>query len=344
MACCWGLGRGKACRGQGPFGGRGGGGGSGGNSPCQHACEASTCIMPAKHTHKRLLGVGQQAVAAGGTGVVAGAAEVAARAVTAAGGYSSGRESMQHRTRACKKMRSGLHGRSRSARISGSPPGLCLATCSLRSPDRCCSRPRGLPRSPVLKLRPRRRPSAVASRQQPWRSPGQRSSEWAPRSGRAVAAAHPPPPAAATRRRCRLLTCATLPSCSRPRTISDVAHQEEVVATLQHALSSGNVRPARRSPSGCRCQPLVPDCSLLLPVVAALPALDFLACCSPPSHVPAAAAPAVLWPARHRQDHRGAGHRAPAVWAGAVQEPRAGAERVGRARHRSGELADRGRH
>jgi len=27
----------------------------------------------------------------------------------------------------------------------------------------------------------------------------------------------------------------------RPRQISDVAHQEEVVQTLQHALSSGNV-------------------------------------------------------------------------------------------------------
>jgi hypothetical protein len=29
--------------------------------------------------------------------------------------------------------------------------------------------------------------------------------------------------------------------CSRPRNIDDVAHQEEVVQTLKHALKSGNV-------------------------------------------------------------------------------------------------------
>ena len=29
--------------------------------------------------------------------------------------------------------------------------------------------------------------------------------------------------------------------CSRPRTVTDVSHQEEVVATLQKALESANV-------------------------------------------------------------------------------------------------------
>ena len=31
--------------------------------------------------------------------------------------------------------------------------------------------------------------------------------------------------------------------CSRPRTVGDVAHQEEVVRALQKAMQSSNVRP-----------------------------------------------------------------------------------------------------
>jgi hypothetical protein len=33
------------------------------------------------------------------------------------------------------------------------------------------------------------------------------------------------------------------PTCSRPREVSQVAYQEEVVSTLEQALKSNNVRP-----------------------------------------------------------------------------------------------------
>ena len=56
----------------------------------------------------------------------------------------------------------------------------------------------------------------------------------------------------------------------------------------------------------------------------------------------AAAAPAVLRAARHGQDQHRAGNCPTAVRPGADQEPRAGAQRLGRARHQRGAHQDQG--
>lgn len=145
---------------------------------------------------------------------------------------------------------------------------------------------------------------------------------------------------------CTFLTCVRLRS--RPKSVSEVAHQEEVVQTLQRALETANVRgPARSSTlltSASLCTHCLQfACTLEQPVVTcAVQGLDAgsirqgLASCSEPREAGkaaqrcprkptkarrglivrpcpltcvllwgAAAAPALLWPARHRQDvHR----------------------------------------
>lgn len=75
------------------------------------------------------------------------------------------------------------------------------------------------------------------------------------------------------------------PSPSRPRTVEDVAHQEEVVKTLQKALHTANVRYHT-----WQCYH------------------------TPPSHTDTAATLAVLRPSRHWQDHHRVGHFQAALW------------------------------
>lgn len=98
---------------------------------------------------------------------------------------------------------------------------------------------------------------------------------------------------------------------SRPKNVGEVACQEEVVATLTKSIETANARP------------LPPPLS---PPLSRLPL-------SPSSLSSAAAAPAVLRPARHWQDVHRARNRAPAVRPRALQGARVRAERVRRARH-----------
>ena len=89
-----------------------------------------------------------------------------------------------------------------------------------------------------------------------------------------------------------------------------------------------NVAPIRLTAAVRRRIP--PRCAPALPCLSRLGLMAF----APLSRSAApAAAPALLRPARHGQDEHRAGHRPTAVRAGADQEPRARAQRVGRARH-----------
>lgn len=133
----------------------------------------------------------------------------------------------------------------------------------------------------------------------------------------------------------------------RPRSIGEVAHQEEVVQTLQSALGSGHVSavPCRVAKHGGQAGGWWDAMSKLRSLLPAVTHAQCHAPTLPPTPTPplrAAAAPALLRPPRHRQDDSCAGHCAPAVWPRAVQDAGAGAERLGRARHRSGALCGDG--
>jgi hypothetical protein len=86
----------------------------------------------------------------------------------------------------------------------------------------------------------------------------------------------------------------------RPRNVNEVASQQEVVATLKRALETANVR----------CAPALPHAP------AAWPSLHcFLVHAYSPTHaMPAGAASAILWAARHRKNVNSARHCATIVW------------------------------
>ncbi len=88
-----------------------------------------------------------------------------------------------------------------------------------------------------------------------------------------------------------LLTHQTPLPHSRPRTVEDVAHQEEVVKTLQKALHTANV---------CWCIIHLECC-----------------CCSaymPPPHTTTVAPLAVLWTTWYWKNHHSTRHFSTALW------------------------------
>lgn len=108
----------------------------------------------------------------------------------------------------------------------------------------------------------------------------------------------------------------------RPRTVSDVCFQTQVVDTLTKALESANV--SGRCCSDWLAAGVWITCALVCAHTAAARRKrgDLLLRTAPStSLLPAAATPAVLRATRHRQDHHRAGHRTAALRVRAGRAP-----------------------